>query len=348
MQRKTKTKSVKKQSVNPALVAKKLSEWFSKNARVLPWRENPESYFVWLSEVMLQQTQVTAVIPYFHQFTKKFPRVEDLAKASIDEVYSLWAGLGYYSRARNLHKGAQAIQKRLESGIGFPASRQEWLEIPGVGEYTAGAVCSIALNQREAIVDGNVVRVLSRIYAICKTDSKKTEIWDRAREVVVAKPYEPRSVNQALMELGALVCKPKNPKCDECPVSAICLGKNHPEKFPPPKPKKVWKHIQEECWVFTQKDQIFLVQNQDGKWRKGLWDFPLSNAFSVSKAKLIQEVVSRYVVTNHKVERKHLVFTLSDEGARKISKHGKWFSAKDLPALPAPVKKFILGVRHLF
>ena len=327
---------------NASQVAKKLSFWFSKNARVLPWRENLEPYFVWLSEVMLQQTQVTAVIPYFNKFIKKFPTVNDLAHAHLDEVYALWAGLGYYSRARNLHQGAKAIQARMDQGLGFPETREEWLSIPGVGEYTAGAVCSIALNQREAIVDGNVVRVLSRVFVIGKVDSKKTQIWDWARKIVAVKSVEPRAVNQALMELGALVCKPKNPKCEECPIVRDCQGKGSPERYPPPKVKKTWKKVKEERWVLLQANRVFLIQNvQSKKWREGLWDFPVSNAFAVAKAKLIKEVTTRYVVTQHKVERKHLVLMLSDEAAKKISKYGKWFNNKELPGVPAPVKKFL-------
>ena len=341
MQRKTKSKSVKKQSVNHDLVSQKLNQWFTKNARQLPWREAPAPYFVWLSEVMLQQTQVAAVIPYFEKFVKQFPTVKDLATASIDEVYALWAGLGYYSRARNLHKGAQFLSQRMESGLGFPHSRNEWLEIPGVGEYTAGAVCSIALNQREAIVDGNVVRVLSRIYAIGNMDSQKSEIWEIARKIVEVKKVEPRSVNQALMELGALVCKPKNPKCHECPVAKNCLGKNRPDLYPQPKPKKIWKKVNEEKWVFVDEKQFFLVQNHESRWRKGLWDFPNSNSIPVVKAKLLKEEVTRSVVTNHKVMRKHLLFQLNPETAKKISKYGSWFSLEKLPGVPAPVKKFI-------
>ena len=198
---------------NPSHITRDLSSWFKKNARVLPWRSNPIPYWVWLSEIMLQQTQVATVIPYFEKFIKKFPTVHDLAQASLDEVYSLWAGLGYYSRARNLHKGAVEMSRLIHEGKGFPKSRTEWLEIPGVGEYTAGAICSIALNQAEPIVDGNVVRVLSRVDAIRKLDLKKTKIWDIATELVQQKRVEPRILNQALMELGATICKPKNPKC---------------------------------------------------------------------------------------------------------------------------------------
>jgi len=327
------------------MIATSLDRWFASHARVLPWRNQPEPYFVWLSEIMLQQTQVTAVLPYFKKFIEKFPRVELLAQASLDEVYSLWAGLGYYSRARNLHKGAQAIEARMKRGLGFPETREEWLEIPGVGEYTAGAVCSIALNQREAIVDGNVVRVLSRIFAIDKTDSKKTEIWDEARKIVAVKKVEPRAVNQALMELGALVCKPKNPKCDECPVSKMCLGKDQPERYPTPKAKKVWKHLHEEKWVLTYSNRVFLVQNKKSKWREGLWDFPAPNSLPIEKAKLLREEISRYVVTNHKIERKHFVLALNSETAKRIASQGHWFGDNELPGVPAPVRKFLAKLR---
>ncbi len=344
VQRKSKQKSVKKPSaVDSVPVAKKLSRWFEQNARDLPWRRNPQPYPVWLSEVMLQQTQVTAVIPYFNRFLSSFPTVGDLARASIDQVYSHWAGLGYYSRARNLHKGAQAMQALIDAGSGFPKNRNEWLLVPGVGEYTAGAVCSIALNQREAIVDGNVVRVLSRVHAIGKVDAKKTEIWDRAREIVEVKGVEPRSVNQALMELGALVCRPKNPSCAECPVSKECRAylSDSVSKYPPAKPKKEWKHLSEERWVLVHAGKVLLLKNEEARWRKGLWDFPIPDFTKVGRARLLKEEISRYVVTNHKIERKHLVFEVSKDVAEQLIRHGSWFSAKELPGVPAPVKKFL-------
>ncbi len=336
-------------------MARQLSRWFDRIARDLPWRHDPQPYPVWLSEIMLQQTQVTAVIPYFNRFMEKFPTVGDLARASIDEVYALWAGLGYYSRARNLHRGAQAIQARLDSGLGFPKNRAEWLEIPGVGEYTAGAVCSIALQQREAIVDGNVVRVLSRIHAIGKMDAKKTVIWDRAREVVAVRGVQPRSVNQALMELGALVCKPKNPQCSECPVSGEChayaSGRLH--LYPPAKPKKEWKQIREEKWVLLHAGKVLLLKNEEGRWRKGLWDFPAPDSIRVGRARLLKEEITRYVVTTHKIERKHLVFEVSASVAAQVvalsadrsEKRMQWFAAKELPGVPAPVKKFLAKLK---
>ena len=335
-------------------INRNLSLWFQKNARVLPWRSQPEPYFVWLSEIMLQQTQVATVIPYFDKFTKKFPTVGDLAQASLDEVYALWAGLGYYSRARNLHRGAMVLSQRIQDGKGFPSSRSEWLEIPGVGEYTAGAVCSIALNQAEPIVDGNVVRVLSRVLMISKIDAQKTEIWKWAKLLVQQKGVKPRILNQALMELGATVCKPKNPRCEECPIRSECDGKKFPEKYPPPKPKKEWKQVQEEKWVLLReragKKEIYLEQNGEEKngkkWRQGLWDFPNAGTLTLEKTKVVSEFKTRYVVTNHKITRIHTWMWVSPKQKSHPSHSGKWFDLDQTPALPSPVAKVIKKINE--
>ena len=327
-------------------IVQNLSRWFQKNARVLPWRTHPDPYRVWLSEIMLQQTQVAAVIPYFERFLQAFPTIEDLARAPLDEVLKNWAGPGYYSRARNLHKGAKAMAERIARNEGFPRNRAEWLEIPGVGEYTAGAVCSIALNQPEAIVDGNVVRVLARVLAVEAADAKKTEIWAEARELVETPACDPRTFNQALMELGALICKPKNPKCAECPLESQCAGKAFPERYPRPKAKVVWKHLKEEKWYLfrrnaEQEREIYLEQNGNAGWRQGLWDFPNPSG-GLANAKLLAGFDSRYVVTTHKIVRKHTVMDLSHVPAHAWQGSGKWFSVDALPGVPAPVRKAIL------
>ncbi len=324
----------------------KLEKWFLSNARDLPWRQNPNPYWVWLSEIMLQQTQVATVLPYFEKFTKKFKTVSDLAQAPLDEVMKLWAGLGYYSRARNLHTGAQAMAERIELKQGFPSNREEWLEIPGVGEYTAGAICSIALNQAEAIVDGNVVRVLSRVYRIGKIDAKKTEIWNVARELVSVVGANPRALNQSLMELGATVCKPKNPQCLICPIRDDCDGKLEPEMYPPPKAKVNWKSVKEKKWVLLSEGaqpRVYLEKNlkSAGKnWREGLWDFPDAGSVKISAtAKALDEFSTRYVVTNHKIAREHQVFQIKPTTLKAAN--GKWFQLDNLPGVPSPVSKVI-------
>ncbi len=326
-------------------IVQNLSRWFNANARSLPWRTNPDPYWVWLSEIMLQQTQVATVLPYFERFLQAFPTIEDLANAPSDEVLKLWAGLGYYSRARNLHRGAKAIASRLAQGQGFPPNREAWLEIPGVGEYTAGAICSIAMNQPEAIVDGNVVRVISRVLAIAKLDAKKTAIWSEAREWVNAKGAEPRTLNQAMMELGALICKPKNPKCEICPLERHCEGKSAPELYPEPKAKTLWKHLKEEKWFLIrnssqQAAEIYLEQNGNVGWRQGLWDFP-NPGKTLKEAKFLTEFETRYTVTTHKILRKHTVLDLSGLNSPSLPSQGKWFTSEDLPGVPSPVRKAI-------
>jgi A/G-specific adenine glycosylase len=347
-------KSVKNSTQERVLV-RKLEHWFKANSRDLPWRRDPQPYFVWLSEIMLQQTQVATVLPYFEKFTQKFKTVNALAQAPLDDVFKLWAGLGYYSRARNLHKGAEAIAERLTKKMGFPATREEWLDIPGVGEYTAGAVCSIALNLPEPIVDGNVVRVLSRIYAIGKIDAKKTEIWNRARALVLVKGAEPRALNQSLMELGATVCKPKNPQCLICPVRDQCKGQLSPEKYPPPKPKKEWKAVFEKKWVLIDASKgdlkVYLEQNQkksreEKGWREGLWDFPNAGSLKIaSVARAVSAFSTKYVVTTHKITRDHQVFQIKSTALK--SARGQWFSLREpdaLPGVPSPVAKALKSV----
>ena len=295
---------------------------------------------------MLQQTQVATALPYFERFLTEFPSVSDLAAAKESEVLKLWAGLGYYSRARNLHQGSKIIAERILNGQGFPDSREAWLAIPGVGEYTAGAVSSIAFNQREAIVDGNIERVLSRLNAWKKRDPKKKKAWIHAKALVDEPAAEPRILNQALMELGALICRPKNPKCEACPLTKECKGRESPEKYPEPKPKTIWKHVSEEKWVLTRKKnrrlEIYLVQNLKGVWRQGLWDFPNPLPGKIlDEVTLRKEFQSKYVVTNHKISRLHRVFELGSGDLRL----GHWFSIQDLPGVPSPVSKVI---RKLF
>lgn len=326
-----------------------LQDWYRERARDLPWRRDGKLngkdgdglYSIWLSEIMLQQTQVATVIPYYLKFKAAFPTVGDLAAASIDEVYALWAGLGYYSRARNLHRGAQAIAARVAAGAGFPSSREEWLEVPGVGPYTAGAICSIGLNQREPIVDGNVVRVLSRLEAIERVDAKATEIWTLARKMVEVREAEPRVLNQALMELGATVCKPRQPLCAECPVRRGCRGRDEWEKYPPKKAKPEIKRVEEKRWIAVRvvgnRLETLLTKNAGTQWREGLWDF-LSAPPSVSKknAALVGEFSAKYQVTIHKVRRDHQVLQLD---SRTRVSGAEWYPIDALPGVPAPVKK---------
>lgn len=288
-----------------------LEAWFLKNQRPLPWREDPSFYKVWVSEIMLQQTQVKTMLPYYQRFMTRFPSVEDLAEASEAEVLQHWAGLGYYSRARNLRKAARKVV--LELG-GFPKSRAGWLELPGVGEYTAGAVLSIAANEPEALLDGNVERVLARFYGLMRGPSERAyrdRLWEWSRHWVsaaAAAGAAPRNLNQALMELGAIVCTPKAPSCKLCPVSTACQAfqKNQVDRFPSPKPPKEFVQVKEDvtCFVRTRRQgtlEVLLQKRVKGQWRAGLWDFVEGKPEKGKR--VLATFASKHVVTKHRIQR---------------------------------------------
>lgn len=203
---------------------KQLLAWFRQFQRDLPWRHTRDPYCVWLSEIMLQQTRVAAVIPYYERFLERFPNVRALAAASEEEVLRLWSGLGYYSRARNLHKAAQKIVA--EHGGEFPSRPEDVLALPGIGNYTVAAILSIAFDQRQAVLDGNVARVLARLGAV-RGGLRESTCWQKLQKRADAclEPKSPGDWNQAMMELGATLCAPKSPQCLLCPVAQFCEGR---------------------------------------------------------------------------------------------------------------------------
>src|SRR5690348_10038681 len=225
-----------------------LLNWFAVNARDLPWRRTRDPYAIWVSEIMLQQTQVKTVIPYWNRWMRELPTIEAVAKASPAKIHKLWEGLGYYTRVRNLQKAAQMILEKHDGK--FPETFEEVLELPGIGRYTAGAICSIAFNQPTPILDGNVIRVLTRVFGIAENprDKKTNEhLWTLAEQLVTHAALSNRKskignrkfpacshLNQSLMELGALICTPREPKCGACPISKQCFAhqKNRVADFP--------------------------------------------------------------------------------------------------------------------
>ena len=207
-----------------AAFRKRLLAWFRQFQRDLPWRRTRDPYCVWLSEIMLQQTRVVAVIPYYERFLERFPNLHTLAAASEEEVLRLWSGLGYYSRARNLHKAAQKIVA--EHGGEFPTRLEDVLALPGIGSYTAAAILSIAFGQKQAVLDGNVARVLARLGAI-RGDLRESARWQKLQKCADAylESKLPGDWNQTMMELGATLCSPKSPQCLLCPASQFCEGR---------------------------------------------------------------------------------------------------------------------------
>lgn len=303
-----------------------LDRWFQSHSRILPWRDNPDVYFVWVSEIMLQQTQVATVIPYFEKFIQRFPTVQDLANSSVEEVEAAWAGLGYYSRARNLRLGARQIALDLQGH--FPRSRDEWLEIRGVGPYTAGAIVSIAYEIPEAILDGNVERVISRMDRVSRSglgsdSAYKAKLWEKSAAWVARahqKGISPRNFNQALMELGALICKPKGPKCGACPVQKNCQAfeESEVESFPEKKAKKNWVAVAEEVHAWIDGDRLLLRRRAAGEWRAGLWDF-VDQAPDPKRFEKVAVLTSKHVVTRHKITRSTVVWKSRGKGATKLA-----------------------------
>ncbi len=248
-----------------------LLPWFDRSKRDLPWRRTTDPYAIWISEVMLQQTQVVTVIPYFERFLRRFPTVTALAEAGLPDVLALWSGLGYYSRARNLHRAAQAIVAE-HAGV-LPASVDALLELPGFGRYTAGAVASIAFQISAPLVDGNVSRVFTRLFAI-DGDKREKEIWRLAAEHVPAK--RAGDFNQALMELGATVCLPVNPLCLLCVLKEHCeaLKQGRVAGLPPPKVRAARKALTLDVAVCRRTDLLLHARRNDGGLFGGLWELP--------------------------------------------------------------------------
>ncbi len=249
---------------------KKLLRWYSGNRRMLPWRENPTPYRVWISEIMLQQTQVKTVLPYYDRFLKKFPDVESLAQSTEQQVLKYWTGLGYYSRARNLHKAAKLIVK---SHGAFPADYDSILALPGVGRYTAGAICSIAFNQPKPVVDGNIKRVLIRLEAL-EGRVPESRFWDLMTELLPEKSAS--SFNQAMMELGALICVPAQPRCPSCPVRSLCeacrLGIQN--SIPKTRMKQATVPLSLVVLVLKRKDKVLIAGAGKPECIPGKWGLP--------------------------------------------------------------------------
>ncbi|MBL4590207.1 MAG: A/G-specific adenine glycosylase [Alphaproteobacteria bacterium] len=255
---------------DPASFRKSLLQWYRDNKRQLPWRYDQgisaDPYKIWLSEIMLQQTTVTAVIPYFKKFTKKWKTVHDLANASQEDVMDAWAGLGYYSRARNLHKCAGQIHRELNGQ--FPDNETELLKLAGVGPYTAAAITSIVHNKPANIIDGNVERVMARIFMLKKPlKDIKPRIKEFAATFIGDHEGEHSDYAQSLMELGALICTPKNPKCDACPVINACKSHKHnlQNTIPVAPPKKVKPKRFGYAYIIKSSQDELLIERRGDK-----------------------------------------------------------------------------------
>jgi A/G-specific adenine glycosylase len=253
-----------------------LLAWYDRQRRALPWRGEPDPYRVWVSEVMLQQTQVTTVIPYYERFLRRFPRLADLAAASLDEVLKAWEGLGYYARARHLHAAARRVMA--DYGGQLPSSYASLRRLPGLGDYTAGALASIAFGERVPAVDGNVKRVLARLFAVSHPVNGGTAARRlRAIAAELTPPDRPGDFNQALMELGATLCLPAAPRCLLCPIQAECAGlaQGIQESLPVKSPRRKLPYYDVTAAVIRRDDGCLLIaQRKPEAMLGGLWEFP--------------------------------------------------------------------------
>jgi A/G-specific adenine glycosylase len=333
-------------------------DWFDGHGRKdLPWQQNPTPYRVWVSEIMLQQTQVTTVIPYFQRFMQAFPELDDLASASEDQVLSLWAGLGYYSRGRNLRKAAQQIVR--DHAGRMPMAQAELEKLPGIGRSTAGAILALSSGQRAAILDGNVKRVLARYHAI--------EGWPGQSAVAqtlwgLAERYTPSErvadYTQAMMDLGATLCTRSRPDCPSCPLSSSCKAhaEGDPRRYPASKPRREIPQRSAYVVMLENHDQELLLEKRppQGIWG-GLWSFP--EAESEEEARSLAERLSGGEVRPlggmatllHRFTHFHLhmhpLRFQSKDPAKTVMEDGRWvwYKARStaIGGLPAPVQRLL-------
>jgi A/G-specific adenine glycosylase len=333
-------------------------KWFKQYGRKnLPWQQEKSPYHVWLSEIMLQQTQVSTVIPYFNRFIERFPKLLTLAQADLDEVLSLWSGLGYYARGRNLHRCAQTISK--EYAGKFPSDLAQLQNLPGIGRSTAAAILALGFNQRAAILDGNVKRVLSRFHAISGwpgLSAINNKLWSLAEYYTPI--HQIAAYTQAMMDLGALICKRSQPKCAQCPLQMHCLAytKENPIKFPSPKPNKklATRSLQMLLLINDQQEILLEKRPPTGIWG-GLWSLPEcpisedAKNFSKKHYYCDSEKASKQMPIRHAFSHFHLeiqpvlIYVKKWQPPLMESNRIVWYKVQQLheKGLAAPVKKLI-------
>ena len=338
--------------------SKAVLKWYDRFGRKdLPWQLDRTPYRVWVSEVMLQQTQVATVIPYFEKFMQRFPSVIALADAEVDQVMYYWSGLGYYARARNLHKAAQIISDQYDGE--FPQDIDQVMSLPGIGRSTAGAVLSLACDQPHAILDGNVKRVLARYFMVEGWYGRTKvleQLWERAIELTP--PINVAAYNQAMMDIGSLVCTRSKPLCNECPVNAGCLSfkESRQSEFPTPKPKKQIPVKSVRMAMLRNENSALLLQRRPpaGIWG-GLLSFPeipedasisqwCADNFGLKVGKQQSWPVVRHTFSHFHLDITPVLISVNQNNARIMDRdHWVWYKGKsvEIGGLAAPVKRLI-------
>ena len=341
-------------SLDARKTAARLAVWYRDNRRDLPWRRSRNPYRVWISEIMLQQTQVATVIPYYRAFLRRFPTLRTLAAAGEEEVLSAWSGLGYYRRARHVHAAARRIQAR--HGGRFPADFDALRRLPGIGRYTAGALGSIAFGLREAALDGNAERVLTRLMAL-RGDPARTEVRKVLEETARAMMQEidPADINQALMELGALVCRPIDPLCPRCPLTRSCRARwaGRAEDFPQHPPTRKVRSHRAVVAVIRKGGRYLERRRNRGEMMAGLWEFPgdlllPAESMSTGLARVGRERLGRELhggkslarftqhITTRRIEVSAFAATVSERfpAYGKAAAATRWLAPPDIRKLP--------------
>ena len=341
---------------------RRLLEWYREHRRDLPWRRTTDPYAIWLSEVMLQQTQVATVIPYWTRFLDRFPSVEALAAASEDQVLACWTGLGYYSRARNLHRAARAVATR--HGGRFPASHEALAALPGIGPYTAAAVASIAFGLPHAVLDGNVARVLCRLQALPGDDrapAARNRLQALAEELL--DPRAPSEFNQAMMELGALLCTPRAPACPDCPVAVLCRARDSgkPARYPERERRAKSVGVDWTVAVVRLGSRLLLVRSVSARLFTGMWELPwverppdqalpeLERKYGLALTLGDEFRTLRHSVTTRRILLHAVEAALTDDRLRESGLGWRWATSEELreTGVSSMVTKILAGLPAL-
>ena len=346
-----------------------LISWYLANHRDLPWRKTTHPYHIWVSEVMLQQTQVNTVLPYYRRFLKRFVSLERLARADLQDVLKIWEGLGYYARARNLHRSADIILHR-HQGV-LPDRWEDFRKLPGVGDYIAAAVLSIAFEKPYAVVDGNVKRVLARLFLVKAPVNKSTsiKIFKEAADRLLS-PQDPGTFNQAVMELGAMVCRPNRPLCSACPIQSMCLayGTGRVGEYPKKLKRSPTPQFNIAAGVVFKNKSVLITRRKTDGLLGGLWEFPGGNIGDNegTEAACIREIkekvnlsvrVDRYLTRiNHAYTHFKIVMDVfcCQNISGKVKLHGpvdyRWIRVNEIDSYPFPKAdhKFIPLLKERF
>ncbi len=347
---KLKIKNSKLRRLVPPLLA-----WFARRARDLPWRRTRDPYAIWVSEIMLQQTQVKTVLPYYQRWMRALPTIDALAGASSEKIHKLWEGLGYYIRVRNLHSAAQLIVEK--HGGKFPGEFADVIALPGIGRYTAGAICSIALNQPTPVLDGNVIRVLTRVFGIDQNPREKgtnSLLWQIAEQLVQNSKLKTQNsklpcshFNQSLMELGALICTPRRPACSRCPLARFCLAfqQRRTDEIPNLGKRPAATARRFAAFVVQHRGRFLVRRRPTGVVNAHLWEFPNVElngdpdlraaarlALGFTPRKLIPLGVIRHSITRYRITLEaHRAIPAGAMPRRHAT--GQWLSLNELAPL---------------